>query len=85
MATMRGTRPTELSLSTHSVVDSNKTAPLKAELLELAQDLPQAPTFDQTAEHAQSDASEKPDDGKGKGKTLGEGKVPKWLQKAVKK
>lgn len=65
--------------------DSNKTAPLKAELLELAQDLPQAPTFDRTAEQAKGDSSEKPDDGKGKGKTLGEGKVPKWLQKAVKK
>lgn len=68
-----------------SDIDSNKTAPLKAELLELAQDLPQAPTFDQTAEQTKGDSLEKPDDGKGKGKTLGEGKVPKWLQNAVKK
>lgn len=68
-----------------SDLDSNKTAPLKAELLELAQDLPQAPSFDHTAEQARSDSSETPDDSKGKGKTLGEAKVPKWLQKAVKK
>jgi tether containing UBX domain for GLUT4 len=69
--------------------DSEKLAPIKPELLELATDFPKPPSFDPTPEELAAEEKSKAeamkDDGDGKdssgrGKMLGGAKAPKWLK-----
>lgn len=70
--------------------DSTRTAPLRAELLSIAQELPAPPSFDPTAEsggkeEGTADVEGEGDEQESRGKTLmssskGGTKVPKWLK-----
>lgn len=68
-------------------LDANKLAPIRPDLLELAQDLPKPPSFDPTPEELEAEEKAKKEamegdkaDANGKGKTLGGAKAPKWLK-----
>lgn len=67
--------------------DANKVAPIRPDLLALAEELPKPPSFDPTPEELAAEEKAKSEaigDGKedssGKGKTLGGAKAPKWLK-----
>ncbi|KAK9893734.1 hypothetical protein P389DRAFT_212871 [Cystobasidium minutum MCA 4210] len=67
--------------------DANKLAPIRPDLLALAQDLPRPPSFDPTPEDLAAEEKAKreaaeggKDDDKEKGKSLGGAKAPKWLK-----
>lgn len=89
---MRGWLDPSLAIAHRQVrTDGSRQAPIRNDLLAMAEELPQPKSFDPTpgqaaAQSAGADDPGAPEDEKGKDKLLGgQAKVPKWLQKVAKK